>query len=786
MIFDLVKDFADVLNAMPEGHSRRRILKLLDEAIRRDVHFIDRHPTTFFQCMWNTCWWYDCEEAAEHYEEPDCGWKDPPPWENKSVRLSKILESWRDDHAIRAVTWIRSLRPPLLHLGTFRQIVVRGGDNQEGLKSIAKCFAVSVDRRWVVAPGIGLVDLSNGTVTLEGLFRDGHRNSCDSLAISPDGRWIVASEYGSLELYNALTGKLQKRFRGHQFGNPAFQHEPFVGDVAFDPAGRRVVSGGRDGTVRVWNVDIAQEIQCLKGHEDPVQCVAWSTDGRLIASGSGSIIGHARTVRIWDGDSGKELQRLNARDPVKCVEFSPDQSLLVSAFHFRGTLNIWDVATGELVRQIGRDDLNRVDCVALSLDGKQVAAGLSDGTLCIWSITTGEEIFREMLSTGVSIIGLGSLPGGRIVCLTRDRNLWLCDAEGAEETRQLRGSRNTSTILSDAATPLAVSADGRRIITATHGRRIQVWDTRSATEIRCLEAAHDQVCGIAASADGRRIVAECRCIASSSIPGAVQVWNTHSGHLVRQLHDASTTHRPAAGISPDGNLIVTTASGLKVWSVETGDELWPTPRMHVPSVARFRFSPDGRWLALMGADEIQVRDAETGRSVRKLRVRGQTGSVFTGLSFSPDGLRLAGTTKDGIIHLWRIETGEELQRVDVEKHAFDETRAAFSTDGQRIISVSQDVSAEMRCWDLETGKCRKIVKWERGFKGLSLRQVILPVRALARGSEVVFEDSTSDRVIGWWSTTVDAISPCFESRVWCGLTDKEFWLVQVESTEVTF
>ena len=59
MIFDLVKDFADVLDAMPQEHPRHRILKLLDEAVRRDVHFIDRHPSTFFQCLWNTCWWYD-------------------------------------------------------------------------------------------------------------------------------------------------------------------------------------------------------------------------------------------------------------------------------------------------------------------------------------------------------------------------------------------------------------------------------------------------------------------------------------------------------------------------------------------------------------------------------------------------------------------------------------------------------------------------------------------------------------------------------------------------------
>ncbi len=80
MIFDLVKDFTDVFDAMPKDHPRHRILKLLDEAIRRDVHFIDRHPTTLFQCLWNTCWWYDCAEAAGHYDKPDGGpWELPEP-----------------------------------------------------------------------------------------------------------------------------------------------------------------------------------------------------------------------------------------------------------------------------------------------------------------------------------------------------------------------------------------------------------------------------------------------------------------------------------------------------------------------------------------------------------------------------------------------------------------------------------------------------------------------------------------------------------------------------------
>ena len=63
MIFELVKDFSAVLDAMPADHPKRRILRLLEEALRCDVHFIARHATTLFQCIWNNGWWYDCSEA---------------------------------------------------------------------------------------------------------------------------------------------------------------------------------------------------------------------------------------------------------------------------------------------------------------------------------------------------------------------------------------------------------------------------------------------------------------------------------------------------------------------------------------------------------------------------------------------------------------------------------------------------------------------------------------------------------------------------------------------------
>ena len=114
MIFELSQDFRDVMAAMPQEHPKRRMLELLEQGIRYDIHFIDRHPTTLFQCMWNTCWWYDCPEAVKYYEEPEGGWTEAAPWNRSGPRGHKLIEEWR---RIREATfpefyWVRSLRPP--------------------------------------------------------------------------------------------------------------------------------------------------------------------------------------------------------------------------------------------------------------------------------------------------------------------------------------------------------------------------------------------------------------------------------------------------------------------------------------------------------------------------------------------------------------------------------------------------------------------------------------------------------------------------------------------------
>lgn len=112
MVFDLARDFSAAVKAIPVERSQRRLLLLVEEALRRDIDFIARHPTTVFQCLWNSCWWYDCPEAARHYDTIEGPWSRPGP------KLYELLEEWRaarEENCFGSY-WVRSLCGRPLHI----------------------------------------------------------------------------------------------------------------------------------------------------------------------------------------------------------------------------------------------------------------------------------------------------------------------------------------------------------------------------------------------------------------------------------------------------------------------------------------------------------------------------------------------------------------------------------------------------------------------------------------------------------------------------------------------
>ncbi len=231
----------------------------------------------------------------------------------------------------------------------------------------------------------------------------GHRGAVRALGFSADGRWAVSGgEDGTVRVWDLTTGRERQSFKGHT---------DEVSAVAFLPGGRRVVSGGRDRTVRLWDVSTGKELHRLRGHTDGVRSLAVAPDGRHVLSG-----GEDRAARLWEVEAGKEVRALGGHGgAVTALTFSADGKRALSAGHDR-VVRLWELPSGRL---LGRWDghVGAVHAVAFSPDGARALSGGADRSVRLWAVSTGQALAvltghaNAVVAVGFSADGKQALSG---------------------------------------------------------------------------------------------------------------------------------------------------------------------------------------------------------------------------------------------------------------------------------------------------------------------------------------------------------------------------------------
>ena len=281
-------------------------------------------------------------------------------------------------------------------------------------------------------------------------------------------------------------------------------HGSLVSSVAFSPNGKFLVSGSRDKTVKVWEVESWLEITTLWGHESTVWSVAFSPDGRFLASGSWDT-----TVKVWEVRGWQEVTTLRGhKDWVFSVAFSPDGKFLASGSGDK-MIKVWDVERWQEVTTLkGHKDW--VFSVAFSPDGKFLASGSKDKTVKVWEVGSwqgivtlkGHELWVRSVTFG--------LDGKFLVSGSWDKTVKVWEVGIWNEIATLWGHEGE-------VSSVTFNPDGKFLASGSGDKTVKVWKVGSWREVATLKGHRSWVHSVAFSPNGKFLV-------SSGEDNAVKVW----------------------------------------------------------------------------------------------------------------------------------------------------------------------------------------------------------------------------------------------------------------------
>ncbi len=419
--------------------------------------------------------------------------------------------------------------------------------------------------------------------------------------------------------------------------------------LKLSPDGTRVAAetAGEGGRVIAWNARTGEQLFTI-ARPDRTQAeatlMAWSPDDAYLAAAFSN-----REILIWDGRTGKQLQRLKrvqnaAQDTILDLAWSRDGRQLISMSRY-APVTVWDVRTGKAIRALNEHG-SWVLSLAWSPDGGRLAAGYEDGEVVMWRSPGRQKLWSSRDPSGWVRSLAWSPDGSKLASAgTNTVTLW----ESGSGKRRAVWPVNTLEV-----TNLTWSPDGSRLAAQVYDGTVIVWDAASGHKVLELPSIRFGV-GIAWSPQGDLLGTSYPIDEQNRVQ--ITLWDANTGQPVRTMQGLyelawSPQGNVVASVSDSGTANLGDDKTLVLWNARTGQVVFSyTNDFYLDSLS---WSPDENYLVVGHGEHntLFIVDARTGRPIHSLAGHAD---MVTGVAWSPRGDLIASASWDGTVILWKVE-----------------------------------------------------------------------------------------------------------------------------------